>query len=146
MNPIRIQYLPATSDLMDKVSSGPWARVSWDDNFTRLAQPDSASTASTSLAMAHDGERLYVAVKCRRLAARSAEPLAGEQVQILLDPECGGQRAGIVICHPDGLAHAKMVLDTASTDAWTGEIGYGARLGGDEWSLVLTVPLSQLIH
>src|ERR1043166_3823039 len=146
LHPVTIRYLSVRPEATGEVSSNTWAGASWEGNFTKLAQPDSASTACTSLAMAHDGDRLYIAVKCRGLAGRSAELLASEQVQVLLDPECDGQRAGIVICHPDGLAHAKMVLDTANTDAWTGEIVYGARLGGDEWSLVLTVPLSQFIH
>lgn len=146
MNHIHIPYLSAPPGLTSDLSVGAWAVVPWHGHFTKIGPSHPTPTPSTLLAMAHDGLHLFLGVRCLAIEGSSAEQLAKEEVQVMLNSECSGQRAGLLITHADGKVLAKTVFETSSTDLWTGEVGSAVRVNRDEWSLALKVPLSQLRH
>ena len=143
---IPIQYLDATPEMTSDVSTGTWAKLSWHEQFTTPGQPGAKPTPGTAFAMAHDEDSLFFAVKCSAHAGQSQEALARENVQIQFDPERSGVRSGIFVCYPDGRISSQTELEAGGNEAWLGEVGYTSRLQSGEWSLVLKVPLSQLIH
>jgi hypothetical protein len=143
---IPIQYLDATPELTGDVSTDAWAKLLWHEQFTTPARPNAQPTPGTSFAMAHDGDSLFFAVKCKALAGEAPEELARENVQIQLDSERRGLRSGIFVCYTDGKASSAIELEADGKEAWLGEVGYGSRLQAGGWSMVLKVPLSQLAH
>jgi hypothetical protein len=143
---IQIQYLDAAPELTDDASSGTWANLLWHEQFTPPGQPGAEPVPGTAVAMGHDGNILYVAVRCSALPGTTPEKLAREHVQIQLDPECRGERSGTFVCYTDGKASSSIELQDGGKLAWTGEIGYDVLLQEGQWSMVLKVPLSQLVH
>ena len=143
---IQIQYLSHPPELTGDVSTGVWANLLWHEQFTTPARPGAQPTPGTAFAMAHEGDNLYFAVKCSARAGERQEALARENVQIQLDPERSGMRSGIFICYTDGRISSQIELEAGGNEAWLGEVGYGSRLQSGEWSAVLKVPLSQLLH
>ena len=143
---IQIQYLDAALELTGDVSTGTWANLLWHEQFTPPGQPGAESVPGTAFAMAHDGNILYVAVRCNARPGITPEELAREHVQIQLDPECSGERSGTFVCYIDGKASSSMELQAGGKEGWTGEIGYDVLLQEGQWSMVLKVPLSQLVH
>ncbi len=107
---IQVQYLDAVPTLTGDVSTGAWAKLPWHEPFTPLGRTSVGPIPGTAFAMAHDGDSLYVAVRCDILAGETQEQLARENVQIQLDPERRGQRSGIFVCYTDGKASAAIEL------------------------------------
>ena len=143
---IQVQYLDTAPEMTGDVSTGAWAKLLWHEQFTTPGRPGAEPTPGTAFAMAHDGDNLYVAVRCSVLAGKTQEQLARENVQIQLDPECSGERSGTFVCYTDGKASSSMELQAGGKKGWTGEIGYDVQLQEGQWSMVLKVPLSQLVH
>ena len=144
---IPIQCLDAAPELTSDVSTGAWAKLLWHEQFTTPGQPGAEPTPGTAFAMAHDGDNLYVAVRCSVLRGKTQEQLARENVQIVLDPEQSGERAGIFVCYTDGKASSVILEDQdGGKEAWPGEIDSATRLQPGQYSMVLKVPLTQLIH
>ncbi len=143
---IPIQYLDAAPEMTGDVSTGAWANLLWHEQFTPLGRPDIDPMPGTAFAMAHDGDNLYVAVKANALKGETQEELARENVQIQLDPERSGERSGIFVCYTDGKASSAIELQAGGKEGWMGQIGYAAQLKSGAWSMILKVPLGQLIH
>ncbi len=147
---VQIQYLDAAPELTGDVSAGPWANLSWHEQFTPLGRPDAGPMPGTAFAMAHDGDNLYVAVRSSALAGETQEQLARENVQIQLDPERSAERSGIFVCYTDGKASSVIELQdrgqSGGKEVWMGQIGYAAQLKSGAWSMILQVPLGQLVH
>ncbi len=144
---IPIQYLDAAPELTSDLSTGAWAKLLWHEQFTTPGQPGAEPTPGTTFAMAHDGDNLYLAVSCSVSASQTQEQLARENVQIVLDPECSGERVGIFVCYADGkIASSALEDQDGRKEAWPGEIGCATRLQPGQYSIALKVPLTQLIH
>ena len=144
---IPIQYLDAAPELTSDVSTGAWANLLWHEQFTTPGQPGAEPTPGTAFAMAHDGDNLYLAVSCCVSAGQTQEQLARENVQIVLDPECSGERVGIFVCYADGKTASSVLEDQdGGKEAWPGEIECATRLQPGQYSIALKVPLIQLIH
>ena len=143
---IQVQYLDAAPALTGDVSTGAWANLLWHEQFTPIGRPDINPMPGTAFAMAHDGDNLYVAVRCSALGGETQEELARENVQIQLDPEQSGEHSGIFVCYTDGKASSVIELQAGGKEAWMGQIGYAAQLKSGAWSMILKVPLGQLVH
>jgi hypothetical protein len=143
---IQIQYLDAAPELTSDVSTGAWAKLVWHEQFTPPGRPGAEPVPGTAFAMAHDGNLLYVAARCSARKGETQEQLARENVQIQLDPEQNGERSGTFVCYTDGKASSSIEFQAGGKKGWTGEIGYDVQLQEGQWSMVLKVPLSQLVH
>ncbi len=143
---IQIQYLDAAPELTGDVWTGDWANLLWHEQFTPPGRPGAEPVPGTAFAMAHDGNILYVAARCNARPGTIPEELAREHVQIQLDPERSGERSGTFVCYTDGKASSSIELQAGGKKGWTGEIGYDVLLQEGQWSMVLKVPLSQLVH
>jgi hypothetical protein len=144
---VQIQYLDTAPALTGDISIGGWANLLWHEQFTTPGRPGAEPTPGTAFAMAHDGDNLYVAVRCSVSAGKTQEQLARENVQIVLDPEQSGERVGIFVCYADGKTASSVLEDQdGGKEAWPGEIDCATRLQPGQYSMVLKVPLIQLIH
>ena len=143
---VQVQYLNADFEMTGDVSTGAWANLLWHEQFTPLGRPDIAPLPETAFAMAHDGDNLYMGVRCQALQGETQEELARENVQIQFDPERSGERSGIFVCYTDGKASSAIELQAGGKEGWTGEIGYAAQVKPGVWSMTLKVPLGQLLH
>ncbi|MAE66563.1 MAG: hypothetical protein CMJ18_20020 [Phycisphaeraceae bacterium] len=141
---IQIQYLPAAPTMTGDVSADPWATLSWHEQFTTPGCPGAEPAPGTAFAIAHDDESLFVAVKCRALSGQTSTNLSRQNVQVLIDSERAGRRAGLFVCYPDGRFSTQLELQSGGHDPWPGEIDCAAGLRSDEWSACLRLPLSQL--
>ena len=147
---IRIQYIPDLWQMPADLSAGAWSNVAWHEGFTvpgparaDLAQVDSPPTA---FAMAHDEQALLIAVRCGAVPGGDPDDLRHERVHIMFDAEGEGRRAAKLIGNSDGKVSATACNEGGADDGWPGEIGFDARIGHDQWTAVLRVPLRQLHH
>jgi hypothetical protein len=143
---VQIQYLDVAPEMTGHVSTGAWTNLLWHEKFTPLGRPDIEPLPDTAFAMAHDGDNLYMAVRCQALVGETQEELARENVQIQFDPERSGERSGIFVCYTDGKASSAIELQAGGKEGWTGEIGYVTQVKSGAWSMILKVPLGQLLH
>ena len=143
---IQVQYLGTAPEMTGDVSTGAWANLLWHEQFTPLGRSGTEPMPGTAFAMAHDGDNLYVAVRCSALGGETQEQLARENVQIQLDPERSAERSGIFVCYTDGKASSAIELQAGGKEGWMGQIGYAAQLKSGAWSMILKVPLGQLVH
>ncbi|MSR65568.1 MAG: hypothetical protein EXS18_07300 [Verrucomicrobiae bacterium] len=77
MNHNPIPSFSAPLELTGDVSGGAWAGVPRHGNFTRTGPSNPEPTPSASLAMAHDGQRLHLAVRCRATVIRRVDYRGG---------------------------------------------------------------------
>ena len=98
---VQVQYLNADFEMTGDVSTGAWANLLWHEQFTPLGRPDIGPLPETAFAMAHDGDNLYMGVRCQALQGETQEELVRENVQIQFDPERSGERSGIFVCYTD---------------------------------------------
>ncbi|MDP7397731.1 MAG: sialidase family protein [Lentisphaeria bacterium] len=147
---IQVQYLGTAPEMTGDVSTGAWANLLWHEQFTPLGRSGTEPMPGTAFAMTHDGDNLYVAVRCSALGGETQEQLARENVQIQLDPERSAERSGIFVCYTDGKASSVIELQdrghSGGKEVWMGQIGYAAQLKSGAWSMILKVPLGQLVH
>jgi len=147
---IQIQYLAEPPDMTADLSTGAWVNVTWHDDFTipgRLStEPASGTSPATSFAMVHDGESLYIVMKCGAYPGSSAEDISHERIHIMLDFDCDGRWAGKFIGNADGSISASTSCVNGSKDGWPGDVEFEVRLQPQEWTAVMRIPLRQLRH
>jgi hypothetical protein len=143
---IQIHYLSDPPEMTADVSTDAWADVSWHNGFSIPGSPNIKVLSVTSFAMVHDGDSLYIGAKCGAAPGSTAESLAHERVHILLDPEGNGRWAAKLIGNADGSISATIAFESSGNDGWPGEVGFDARLGAQQWTALVKVPLSQLKH
>ncbi|MDP7134392.1 MAG: hypothetical protein QF437_28095, partial [Planctomycetota bacterium] len=134
---IQVQYLGTAPEMTGDVSTGAWANLLWHEQFTPLGRSGTEPMPGTAFAMTHDGDNLYVAVRCSALGGETQEQLARENVQIQLDPERSAERSGIFVCYTDGKASSAIELQAGGKEGWMGQIGYAVQLKSGAWSMIL---------
>ncbi|MAE66567.1 MAG: hypothetical protein CMJ18_20040 [Phycisphaeraceae bacterium] len=147
---IRIQYQPNLSQMPPDLSDDAWSNLAWHDDFT-VPGPGRADLAqvvspSTAFAMAHDEQMLLIAVKCGAVPGGAPDDLEHERVHIMFDAEGEGRRAAKFIGNSDGAVSATACNEGGADDRWPGDVGFDARIGKEQWTAVLKVPLRQLHH
>ena len=91
---IQIQYLSAPPKLAEDLSGDAWANVTWHDGFAIPGDQSAETVSSTSFAMLHDSDSLYIAMKCGAYPGSSVEDIAHERIHIMLDCDREGRLSG----------------------------------------------------
>ena len=141
---IQIQYLSEPPKLAADLSGDAWANLAWHDNFTIPGSANAELVPGTSFAMVHDGDSLYIAMKCGVCPGSSAENFSHERVHVVIDFDRDGRWGGKFIGNADGLLSATMAFRSGSKDSWPGEVEFEVKVGAQEWTAAMKIPLRQL--
>ena len=143
---IQIQYLSDPPEMTTDLSTGGWASATWRDDFTIPGSTNAEPVPGTSFAMVHDGDSLYIALKCGVCPGGSAENFLHERVHIVIDFDRDGRWAGKFIGNADGSMSVSTAFRNGSRDSWPGEIEFEIGVQSQEWTTVMKIPLRQLGH
>jgi len=143
---IQIKYLSDPPEMTTDLSTGGWASATWHDGFTIPGSVNTEPMSGTSFAMVHDGDSLYVALKCGVCPGGSAEHFLHERVHVVIDFDCDGKWGGKFIGNADGGLSASTAFRNCSRDSWPGEVELEVGVGPQEWTAVMKIPLRQLGH
>ena len=143
---IQIEYLSDSPEMTTDLSTGAWASVTWHDHFTVPGKVDAEPVPGTSFAMVHDGDSLYVALKCGVCPGGSAEHFLHERVHVVIDFDGDRRWGGKFIGNADGGLSASTAFRNGSRDSWPGEVELEVHLRPEEWTAAVKIPLRQLPH
>ena len=143
---IQIEYLSDSPEMTTDLSVGAWASVTWHDHFTIPGSVDGEPVPGTSFAIVHDGDSLYIAMKCGVCPGSSAEHFLHERVHVVIDFDGDQRWGGKFIGNADGFLSASTAHRSGSRDSWPGEVEFEVEVGVQEWTSIMKIPVRQLGH
>ena len=136
-----------------KLDDATWHQADFITDFVRFT-PDQPAPLNTEFAVAADGQRLYLAVRChepfpQRIKApeRPRDELVGDSVEIFLQPDLGGHHFIQLALTAAGvqydclMSHHGTRVRTDFDLEWTSAAGREP----EAWTAELAIPFSQLL-
>ena len=137
------------------LSDEVWRKATWYDAFHVMGDPKRTATPKTSFAVAHDGNRLYIAVKAdepepgkmrAQVAERDGSTWMDDSVEIFLDT-MGDARSHVHLAvNTKGMLYDAQVVRGGGRmrPEWRAGAEAAAEVGPSAWGIELAVPFSNL--